>query len=242
MKTLSYCSLGKQKKWPLPCKGCCNFFLYAMFCAQSGFLLACFCALTRFLLRATELEHDEVLCSLCTELVFHYNKSILFNLTLSMRFEAHAYSCDSCINTYLDKFSLLTSCQDSWDVGISLLLYLFPRAQSGCCMPIFDFNETQENPAKGWCSGTEHFLFWHLFPFLVCWGTVQAGALSWTRHGPYCPQYKSPPGQRCLYRALEMWVAAILSSYDNSDWRNFRRSCSIESQLWPFKSWKHPVM
>lgn len=97
-----------RKKRPLPCKGCCNFFLYAMFCAQSGFLLAHFCVLTRFLLRATELEHDaEVLCSLCPELVFHYNKSILFNLTLSMRFEAHTYSCDSCINTYLDKFHCL---------------------------------------------------------------------------------------------------------------------------------------
>lgn len=91
-----------------------------MFCTQFRSLLAHFCALTRFLLRATELEHDAgVLRSIFTELVFHYTKSILFNFTLSMKFEAHAYTCDSCINTYLDKFSLLTSCQDDRGVGIS---------------------------------------------------------------------------------------------------------------------------
>lgn len=70
-----------------------------MFCAQSRFLVAHFCALTRFLLRATELEHDAgVLCSIFTELVFHYTSSILFHFTSSMRFEAHAYTCDSCID------------------------------------------------------------------------------------------------------------------------------------------------
>lgn len=67
-----------------------------MFCTQSRFSLAHFCALTRFLLKAAELEHDAgVLCSMFTELVFHYTKSILFNFTLSMRFGAHAYqTCD----------------------------------------------------------------------------------------------------------------------------------------------------
>lgn len=85
-----------------------------MFCAQSRFLLAHCYTLTRFLLRATELGHDAgVLSSIFTGLVFHYTKSILFNFILSMRFEAHAYTGDSCINTYLDKLSLLTSCQDN---------------------------------------------------------------------------------------------------------------------------------
>lgn len=53
MRIFSYYSLGKQKKWLLPYKGCCKFSLYALFYAQSRFLLAHFCELKRFLLRAT---------------------------------------------------------------------------------------------------------------------------------------------------------------------------------------------
>jgi len=50
-----------------------------------------------------------------------YCTSILFDFTLHGRLEADAYTYASCINTYMDKFSLLTSqmkSQDSWHVGI----------------------------------------------------------------------------------------------------------------------------
>lgn len=166
----------ENKKWPLSYKRSCKFFLYAMFYAQSRFLLAHFRALTRFLLRATELGHDAgVLSSIFNGLVFHYTKSILFNFILSMRFKTHAYTCDSCINTWINYHCLLYVNTAEMLTSPNFCTQFLVHSLVVACLSLTLMKlRTQPRAA----ALAQCFLFWYLFPFLVCWGIMQAGALS----------------------------------------------------------------
>lgn len=116
----------------------------------------------------------------------------------------------------------------------------------------------RENPTKGCCSGTVCFLFWYLFFFLVCWDTVQAGALSsYSQEGIRLKFYQVSKvllgmDPTILNVRVHQFKVSLQSLRNVSGcylriiwWFRLKEPqevCSKESQLWPFRSWKQPAV